>query len=270
MKRLEGKVAIITGAGSGIGEATAALFAEQGAKVIVSDVNTAAGEQTVKKIKDSGGDAAFIYCDVSKFRDVESMVNSAVKTYGKVNVMMNNAGYISPFACVDTPLEEWEKGMAVDLNGVFYGCKCVIPVMIKSGGGSIINVSSISGLYGEYKMCWYSTAKAGVANLTRSIAVDYGRDGIRCNAINPGMTITEMTRAMLDSDPRIKEAIGRNYPTGRLGTPREVANCALFLASDESSIVNGVNLVCDGGLTAHSGQPDYAEIEKYANRKYKD
>jgi meso-butanediol dehydrogenase / (S,S)-butanediol dehydrogenase / diacetyl reductase len=268
MKRLESKVAIITGAGSGIGEATALLFAEEGAKVVVSDINKTGGEQTARKIKDMAGNAIFVYCDVSKFKDVENLVETSVNTYGKLDIIMNNAGYISPFACADTPLDEWDKGLSIDLNGVFYGCKYAIPAMLKNGGGSIINVSSISGLYGDYKMCWYNAAKAAVANLTRSVAIDYARDGIRCNAINPGMTITEMTKGLLDSDPRIKEAIGRDYPSGGLGTPREVANCALFLASDESSIVNGINLVCDGGLSAHSGQPDFAAIEKYMSRKY--
>ena len=268
MKRLEGKVAIVTGAGVGIGEATAILFAEEGARVAVCDIRRESGERTVNKIKAAGGEAIFVYCDVSKSKEVENLVNTTVETYGKLDIIMNNAGYISQYKCADTPLEEWDKGIAVDLSGVFYGCKYAIPAMLKNGGGSIINVSSMSGLFADYKMCWYNTAKGGVANMTRNIAIDYARQGIRCNAINPGLTLTRMAKSAWESDPRIKDAVGRNYPMGRPGTPREVAYCALFLASDESSIVNGVNLVCDGGLTAYTGQPDYAAMDEYLSRKH--
>lgn len=268
MERLEGKVAIVTGAGTGIGEATAMLFAEEGAKVVVCDINRETGPRTVKKIKDAGGEAIFVYCDVSKFQEVEDLVNTAVNTYGKLDIIMNNAGYLSTGKCADTPLEEWDKGIAVDLSGVFYGCKYAIPAMLKSGGGSIINVSSVSGLFGDYSFCWYNTAKAGVANMTRSIAIDYARQGIRCNAINPGLTLTEICKALFESDPRTKDGVGRNYPMGRPGTSREVAYCALFLASDESSIVNGVNLLCDGGITAHTGQPAYPAMDEYLSREF--
>jgi meso-butanediol dehydrogenase/(S,S)-butanediol dehydrogenase/diacetyl reductase len=268
MKRLQRKVAIVTGGGTGIGEATAVLFAKEGAEVVVNDVNMEAGERTVKRIIDADGGAIFTYGDVSKPKDIENVVKTAVRTYGRLNILVNNAGYLTMAKCADTPLEEWEKGIAVDLTGVFLGCKYAIPEMLKAGGGSIVNISSCSGLYGEYKLCWYTAAKGGVSNLTRSVAVDYAREGIRCNAVCPALTLTEMTKPHFAKDPRIKSAIGVNFPMGRPATPREIAFVALFLASDESSIVNGVNLLADGGLTAHSGQPDYGYMDEYLSRKY--
>ncbi len=265
MKRLEDRVAIVTGAGVGIGEAIALLFAEEGARVVVSDINKDTGERTVSKIKAAGGAARFVYCDTSKFKDVENLVNTAAKTYGKLDIMVNNAGIVTYSKCADTTLEDWDRGIAVDLTGVFYGCKCAIPAMLKNGKGSIINVSSLSGLFGDYGMCWYNTAKGGVSNLTRNIAIDYARQGIRCNAINPGLTLTELAKPAW-ADPKVREAIARNYPMGRPGTPKEIAYCALFLASEESSIVNGVNLLCDGGITAHTGQPYYGNMDEYNSR----
>jgi NAD(P)-dependent dehydrogenase (short-subunit alcohol dehydrogenase family) len=260
-KRLENKVAIVTGGGVGIGKAVAVLFAEEGAMVVVGDINKDTGSNTVKEIQTAGGKAIFVGCDTSKFKDVENLVNKTVLTYGKLDIIVNNAGIASMNKCADTSLEEWDRGIAIDLTGVFYGCKFAIPAMLKNGSGSIINVSSLSGLFGDYSMCWYNAAKGGVANL------DYARQGIRCNAINPGFTLTEMVREGWENDVKFREGIGRNYPMGRPGTAREVAYCALFLASDESSIVNGVNLLCDGGITAHTGQPDFANMDEYLSRK---
>ena len=265
-RRLEDKVAIVTGGGAGIGEAVAILFAEEGAKIVVGDVNKDTGGRTVNKIKAAGGEAIFVYCDTSKFKEVENLVNTAVKTYGKLDIMVNNAGIVAEGKCADTPLEDWDRGIAVDLTGVFYGCKCAIPAMLKNGSGSIINVSSMSGLFGDYGICWYNAAKGGVSNLTRNIAIDYARQGIRCNAVNPGLILTEIGRPLFNSDARVREAIGQHYPMGRPGTAREVAYCALFLASDESSFVNGVNLLCDGGITAWTGQPFYGDMDGYLSR----
>lgn len=264
--RLEEKVAIVTGGGAGIGKAIANLFSGEGASVVVSDINDETGSNTVREIESTGGKATFCHCDISIFKEVEYLVDLTVRTYGKLDIMVNNAGIGGIGKCADTTLEDWNTGIAVDLTGVFYGCKCAIPQMLKNGGGSIINVSSVSGLRGDYRMCWYNAAKGGVTNLTRNIAIDYGRQGIRCNAINPGYTLSEMTRQGWENDAKLREAIGRNYPMGRPGAAKEVAYCALFLASDESSIVNGVNLSCDGGITAHSGQPDW-DLEEYNSRK---
>jgi len=268
MKRLEGRVAIVTGSGAGIGEAMAVLFAEEGAKVVINDINRETGERTVKKIRNAGGEATFVYADVSRAEDVENMVKAGAKTYGKLDIIVNNAGYLTFTKCADMTLSEWEKGIAVDLTSVFLGCKYAIPEMLKVGGGSIINISSCLGLFGDYKYCWYNAAKGGVSNLTRSIAIDYAREGIRCNAICPGLVLTEMTKPLLVKDPRIKSAIAQNFPMGRPATPREIAYVALFLASDESSIVTGVNLLADGGMTARSGQPDYNYMDEYLAREY--
>lgn len=265
-QRLKSKVAVITGSGAGIGKAIAVLFAEQGARVVVGDINSETGKETVAEIMALGGESIFAYCDTSVFEDVENLVDTAVKTYGALDIMVNNAGIASINKCVDVSLEEWDRGIAVNLTGVFYGCKCAIPAMLKNKRGSIVNISSMSGLFGDYGMCWYNTTKGGVANLTRNIAIDYARQGIRCNAVNPGLILTEIGRRGWDSDHKIRNAIGRHYPMGRPGTPKEVAYCALFLASDESSFVNGVNLLCDGGITAHTGQPSYGDIDEYLSR----
>lgn len=259
--RLDNKVVVVTGGGAGIGNAVAVLFAKEGARVVVGDINDETGKRTVERIVGIGGEAIFVHCDTSKFKDVENLVNTAVNTYERLDIMVNNAGIGATNKCADTSLEEWDRGVAVNLNGVFYGCKCAIPVMLKNGGGSIINTSSISGLVGDYDMCWYNTTKGGVANLTRNIAIDYARQGIRCNAVNPGLILTDMGRPAWEGDEKTRAAIKRNYPMGRPGTPEEVAYCVLFLASDESSFVTGINLVCDGGITAHTGQPRYGDIE---------
>lgn len=265
--RLVKKVAIVTGSGSGIGKAIALLFAQEGACVVIGNTSKDNGERTVMEIQAAGGKAIFVQCDVSKFKQVENLVDTAVKTYGKLDIMVNNAAIATLNKCAETSLEEWDRGISVNLTGVFYGCKCAITAMLKNGGGSIINVSSIGGLFGDYGQCWYNAAKGGVSNLTRNIAVDYARQGIRCNALNPGLTLTEMTRQGWENDAKLKETIGRIYPFGRPGKPIEVAYCALFLASDEASIVNGVNLSCDGGLAAYSGQPAYGNMEEYLSRK---
>lgn len=266
--RLAGKIAIVTGAGTGIGEAIAVVYAEEGAKVVVSDINDANGATVVNIIKQGGGEAMYIACDVSDPKQVESLIDQTVKAYGRLDTICNNAGYLSVGNCDETPLEEWDKGIAVDLSGVFYGCKYAIKAMLKTGGGSIVNISSVSGLFGDYAFCWYNAAKGGVANMTRNIAIDYARRGIRCNAVNPGLTLSEICKALFEADPRTKDGVGRNYPMGRPGAPREVATACMFLASDEASIINGVNLLADGGITAHTGQPAYVGMDEYLARQF--
>lgn len=267
MKRLDTKVAVITGGGDGIGKAIAVLFALEGAKVVVGDINEETGNNTVNQIGTEEGDGTFVQCDTSRYDEVENLVKTAEEKYGRLDIMVNNAGIASINKCADVPLEEWDRGVAVNLTGVFYGCKCAIPAMLKNGNGSIINISSTSGLFGDYGMCWYNATKGGVSNLTRNVAIDYARQGLRCNAINPGIVLTEIGRRAWDGDTKFRDAIGQHYPMGRPGTPKEVAFCALFLASDESSFVNGINLICDGGISAHTGQPYYGDIDEYLSWK---
>lgn len=263
-----GKSAIVTGAGTGIGEAIATVYAEEGAKVVVSDINDDNGKAVVDVIKKGGGEAMYIRCDVADPKQVQALIEQTVKAYGKLDTICCNAGYLSVGTCVETSLEEWDKGIAVDLSGVFYCCKYAIEAMLKTGGGSIVNISSVSGLFGDYSFCWYNAAKGGVANMTRNIAIDFARKGIRCNAINPGLTLSEICKALFEGDPRTKDGVGRNYPMGRPGAPREVANACMFLASDDASIINGVNLLCDGGITAHTGQPAYVGMDEYLARQF--
>lgn len=261
--RLKGKVAIVTGAASGIGEAIITLFAKEGAEVVVNDINKELGQAVVKKIKDQRGKATFVYADVSKLEDVENLIKTTVKTYGKLTTIVNNAAIVVTGKCADISPADWRKGLAVVLDGVFYMCKYALPEMLKATGGSIVNIASISGMAADYAFTNYNAAKAGVINLTHAIAIDYARQGIRCNCISPGIILTPLTKELLAADARLEPNIKRNYPMGRLGKPEEIANCALFLASDESSIVNGCNLVADGGMMAYVGQPNYINIEEY-------
>lgn len=250
--RLQGKVAVITGAGSGIGREAAIIFAREGAAVLVADVNDRAGEGTVAEISRARGRAAYVHTDVSRAADVEAAVRAAEKSFGKLDVMFNNAG-IFPDAdgsVVDTSEETWDLVMRVNLKGVFFGCKYAIPAMLRAGGGSIINVASFVALMGAaVPQIAYTASKGGVLSMTREIAVEFARKSVRANALCPGPVDTPLLASIL-SDPAKRQRRLVHIPPGRFAKAVEIANAALFLASDESSFVNGATFTVDGGITA--------------------
>ncbi len=250
--RLAGKVCIITGAGSGIGREAAILFAQEGGKVVVADVNVAGGEETVRLIREAGGEAIFVRTDVTEAAEVEALVRTAEDTYGKLDVMFNNAGIFpdEDGSVVDTPEEVWDRVMAVNLKGVFLGCKYAIPAMLRAGGGSIINTASFVALMGAaVPQIAYTASKGGVLAMTREIAIEFARKNIRANALCPGPVDTPLLRSIL-SDPAKRQRRLVHIPMGRFAQAREVAQAALFLASDESSYVTATAFLVDGGITA--------------------
>jgi NAD(P)-dependent dehydrogenase (short-subunit alcohol dehydrogenase family) len=258
MGRLEGKVALITGAASGMGKVAASLFAGEGAEVVVADVTDDAGEAAVKEIEGVGGSAAYVHADVSTASQAESMVRFAVERYGGLHVLYNNAGVFptDDGSVTETPEETWDRVMSINLKGVFLGCKYGIPAMLESGGGSIINVASFVALMGAATaQIAYTASKGGVLSMTREIAVEFARKNIRANALCPGPIETPLL-AELMSDPARRERRLVHIPIGRLGQAHEVANAALFLASDESSLVTGATFVVDGGITAAYVTPE--------------
>jgi len=255
--RLKGKVAIITGAGSGIGRATAQLFAAEGAKVACADVNGDAAKETAAQIG-----AAAIGCrvDVSVPGDVEQMVAATVAKFGTVDALYANAGVGGKGNAMDMSFEEWSRMIAINLTGVWLSCKYALPHMVKQGRGSLILQSSVRGLVGIPALPHYSAAKAGVIGLTRQIAVEYGPKGVRCNAIAPGTIMTPLVEGVWregggivgagGSFEEMKARAAAPHPLGRIGTTDDCANLALFLASDESGWITGVTVPLDGGLTA--------------------
>jgi len=250
--RLKDKVAIITGAGSGLGRAAALLFAREGAKVLVAASKVEEGKQTVKSIKDNGGEAIFIKVDVTKAADVEKAVKSAIEQYGKLDIMFNNAGTPGPGKLIaDLTEEEWNRVLAVNLTGVFLGTKYAIPEMLKGGGGVIINVSSVAALMPRRYAGSYAAAKAGVIQLTRVTALEYARKNIRVNCILPGPIDTPFFSKVAGGDPdkiaAFKEKVLKEVPMGRFAQPEEIARVALFLASDEASYITGAAFAADGG-----------------------
>jgi NAD(P)-dependent dehydrogenase (short-subunit alcohol dehydrogenase family) len=248
--RLSGKVSIVTGAASGIGRAIALLFAAEGAKVCVADINEISGTETVSLIKQKGRDAIFCRVDVSSNSDVGSMVSNTVKAYGRIDVLVNNAAHMDERdlkTVVETSEDQWDRSIDVSLKGVFLCSKHAIPEMITIGGGSIINMASVGGLVGFAAYSAYCSAKGGVIQLTKSLAIDYGKDNIRVNAICPGPIDTASSPEA--QDEKLHQWQRDMTVLGRTGTPEEVATCALFLASDDSSFVTGSNLIVDGGWT---------------------
>lgn len=246
--RLKDKVAIVTGAAQGMGRGVAIHFAKEGAKVIVTDIAVEKGKETVELVKKAGGQASFVECDVSRSSEVKKMVDFAVKTFGKVNVLYNNAalqllGKDSP---VDELLEEnWDRVIDINLKGPYLCMKYAIPEMIRAGGGSIINVSSIAALVGR-KQTAYTASKGALISLTRLIAKHYAQQKIRCNAICPGPIDTQI----LPISEEQKKEFAREIPIGRYGNIEDISYCAVYLASEESSYVTGAIFVIDGGLTA--------------------
>jgi len=250
--RLAGKVAIVTGSTAGIGRASAELFAEEGVSVVINDhgAEPQLGPQVVAGIRARGGTAAYCRANVGSGADLQALVRFAVDTYGRLDILMNNAFSGRSASAVDTDEEEWDAVFRVTVRAVLLGCKYAIPYMKQAGGGSIINLASVHGLLGGRASAAYDSAKSAIINLTRQMAVDYGLDNIRVNALCPGRILTEAKWVMLDQHPEEVRRQKLVYPLGRPGTMREVAYAALFLASDESSFVSGHALVVDGGLTA--------------------
>ena len=253
MGKLDNRIAAITGAGSGIGAATARLFASEGARVVIADIDEAAGQKIAAELGSAG---AFCKTDVRNPNQVEAMVKFAVDRFGRLDVLHNNAFYTTVGAVGEMSIDGWLKTISVTLSGVFYGMRYALPQMLAQGGGAIVNTASISGLFGDYRMGAYNAAKAGVVNMTRTAAIEYARKNIRVNAVCPGMIATPPVVGMLGAT-RDPERTNRNaaecHPIGRLGKPEEIARVVLFLASDDASFMTGSIVVADGGATAHTG-----------------
>jgi len=255
MGLVEGKVAFVTGAASGIGRASAIKFAQEGAKVIVADVSVKDGEETVKMIKDAGGEAAFIRCDVAKASDVQAAVQFAVTTFGKLNCALNNAGIPSGNALIsDTTEADWDRVININLKGVWLCMKFEIPAMLAAGGGAIVNTSSTGGLVAVPKHTPYSGAKWGVNGITKVVAVEYAKAVIRVNSVCPGLILTPMIEPAFQGDAATKKQVEALMtsatPMGRLGKPEEVAEAVVWLCSDKASYITGQNIAVDGGMTA--------------------
>ena len=249
MNRLDNKVAIITGAGSGIGRAIARIFSQEGAKVVVADYNEETAKETAEMISQAGGQAIVSRTDVSNTDQVQIMVKLAVDNFGGLDIIVNNAG-VAPMADVASTTDEiWQKTIDIDLKGVFLGIKAAVPEMEKRGKGKIINTASIAGLIGFQGITAYCAAKGGVVNLTREAALDLASKKINVNAIAPGVIKTNMTVDIL-KDPKMAEVMLAQTPIGRFGEPEDIAWAAVYLASDESDFVTGHTLVVDGGWIA--------------------
>ena len=246
--RIEGKVALISGGARGQGAAEAKLFAREGAKVVFGDVLDDLGKQVEAEINEAGGEALYIHLDVTQEADWVSAVETAVSRFGKLDILVNNAGITIRKNVEDTTEEDWDRIMAINAKGVFLGIKQAIPAMRQSGGGSIINISSIAGLVGGTTTA-YGASKGAVRIFTKSTAIQYANEGIRANSVHPGVIETAMTAGMLTDEAGRQASLAR-HPIGRLGTSEDVAYGVLYLATDEASFVTGSELVIDGGLTA--------------------
>ncbi|MGO9606989.1 MAG: SDR family NAD(P)-dependent oxidoreductase [Candidatus Binataceae bacterium] len=252
--RLKDKIAIITGAGSGQGRAAAILFAKEGAKIVVSDWKPELGDETASAVKSAGGAAIFVRTDVSESADVQILIRETMRAFGRIDILYNNAGvgFSSPLSMSDvinTPEADWDRVIAINLRSMYLTAKYGIPEMIQSGGGSIINTASIAALIGSEAAHAYTAAKGGMVALSRALAVEFGPKNIRVNCICPGAIDTPMIAPVVDP---LKQS-GKPFmtsPIRRLGTPEDIANCALYLASDESSFVTGATIVVDGGYIA--------------------
>ncbi|UCD83394.1 MAG: glucose 1-dehydrogenase [Deltaproteobacteria bacterium] len=259
--KLKDKIAIVTGAGSGIGRAISLDFAEEGAKVLVNDVNQTGGEETVKIIKEMGGEASFFLADVSRSEEVQKMIATAMERYGKVDILVNNAAINTMGDSQATTEEDWNRTIAVNLTGPFLCAKYAIAEMKESGGGVIINISSVEGLSGFSNQLAYSSSKGGMINLTKCLAIDHARDNIRVNSICPANVETPMSSNLVDQEGMepVKKYLLRKHALRRFGKPEEMAKIATFLASEDSSFITGTHIVADGGWLCGTSM-DIAEI----------
>jgi meso-butanediol dehydrogenase/(S,S)-butanediol dehydrogenase/diacetyl reductase len=258
-RRFEGKVVLVTGAASGIGAASARRFAAEGARLALADRNEAGCAAVAKELDPRGERVLSQALDVRELDAVEAFTRAAVERFGRLDVVFNNAGIGAYGQVHEMDPKAWHEVIDVDLHSVFYGARAAVPFLIEGGGGAIVNTASISGLGGDYGLAAYNAAKGAVVNLTRTLAIDHARDGIRTNAVCPGPIETALT-APLIAVPPLMEEYRRNLPMGRLGRAEEVAAAVAFLASDDASYVNGACLVVDGGVTAWTGQNNFTRI----------
>lgn len=245
---LQGKVAVVTGGASGIGKAICKLFAAEGAKLVIGDIDEEKGTEVVREINDAGGEAIFFHADVSNYDDVKALIENAIKNFGKVDIMVNNAGVLlGPYPLHETPLQVLNASLNVNVKGVFYGMRCIIPHMLNRGGGVIINMASGMGIVGSPGLSCYCASKGAVIQLTKVAAIEYAKKGIRVVAIAPGPTDTPLLEGLLRESP---DLVKERVPMGRLALPEEIARVALFLASEDSSYITGSTIIVDGGETA--------------------
>lgn len=252
--RLQDKTCLVTGGGSGLGRAIAERYCAEGARVAVVGRRADALEQTVAALRAAGGEACAVAGDITVPEFAASAVGEVVGRWGRIDVLVNSAGAVIRKPCAETSVEEWDRVMDINLRAVFLMCHEVLPHMVAAGSGSIVNIASISALRGQPSACSYSASKAGMINFARSIANDYGRHGIRANNILPGLVETELSRSRLKPgetwDGVVAAQFLQFYPLGRVGQPADIANAALFLASDEAAWITGIDLVVDGGYLA--------------------
>ena len=260
MKRFKDKTVIITGAGSGIGQATAIRFAREGANVVLVGRTTQTLEETAHAFPQDRtwihtDNYLIVACDISVQSQVQKMIKLVIDKFDKIDILVNNAGKAIQGKITELTAEDWKTAIDINLNGTFYVCQTAMPYLIESKG-NIINVSSLSGMGGDWNMAAYNAAKAGISNLTRTLALDHGADGVRINAVNPSVTKTNMTTAIQQDTTKTDKFLER-CPMGRFATSEDVAAAILFLASDEAAMITGVNLPVDGGVSASNGQPRF-------------